>query len=126
MQSADIKCIFGTTISGIKLAEIAKIFMHRASTMFYLLCKAVLNLHGRYVLLHFNEITVHCYCYGTHTQINCMPRGSSRVLRRSAASFYSLPYCSKIIHITIQPYFVREPGAVAEWHIALPSKPEVV
>src|SRR5277367_6709466 len=95
-QDADIKCIFGTTISGIKLAQIVKIFMHRASTMFYLHYKAVLNLHGRYyVLLHFNEIT-HCYCFGTHTQINCMPRGSSRVPRLSAASFYSLPYCSKV------------------------------
>ena len=59
-QDADIKCIFGTTISGIKLAQIVKIFMHRASTMFYLHYRAVLNLHGRYVLLHFNEIT-HCY-----------------------------------------------------------------
>src|SRR5277367_5854069 len=95
MQTSSVFFIFGTTISGIKLAQIVKIFMHRASTMFYLLCKAVLNLHGRYVLLHFNEIT-HCYCFGTHTQINCMPRGSSRVPRLSAASFYSLPYCSKV------------------------------
>src|SRR5277367_6838059 len=71
--------------------------MHRASTMFYLHYKAVLNLHGIYVLLHFNEIT-RCYCFGTHTQINGMPRGSCRVLRRSAASFYSLlivPRCKR-------------------------------
>src|SRR5277367_7095054 len=101
-QDADIKCIFGTTISGIKLAQIVKIFMHRASTMFYLHYRAVLNLHGRYVLLHFNEIT-HCYCFGTHTQINGMPRGSCRVLRRSAASFYSLlivPRYNKRVNIT--------------------------
>src|SRR5277367_6987729 len=100
-QDADIKCIFGTTSSGIKLAQIVKIFMHRASTMFYFHYRAVLNLHGRYVLLHFNKIT-DCYCFGTHTQINCMPPGSSRVPRRSAASFYSLPYCSKILQSILQ------------------------
>src|SRR5277367_6608677 len=88
-QDADIKCIFGTTSSGIKLAQIVKIFMQRASTMFYLYDKAVLKLFRRYLLLHFNEIT-HCYCFGTHPQINGMPRGSCRVLRRSSASFYSL------------------------------------
>src|SRR5277367_3861303 len=104
-QDADIKCIFGTTSSGIKLAQIVKIFMHRASTMFYFHYRAVLNLHGRYVLLHFNEIT-DCYCFGTHTQINCMPRCLSKVLRRTIGSFYSLPYCSKI----------KPRKVVPEWH----------
>src|SRR5277367_6530326 len=90
MQTSSVFFIFGTTISGIKLAQIVKIFMHRASTMFYLLGKAVLKLHGRYVLLHFNEIT-HCYCFGTHPQINGMPRCSCRVLRGSAA-IVSIPF----------------------------------
>src|SRR5277367_447426 len=101
-QDADIKCIFGTTSLGIKLAQIVKIFMHRVSTMFYLHYRTVLNLHGRYVLLHFNEIT-HCYCFGTHTQINCMPRGSSRVPRRSAASFYSLLIVPRSHQIPLHP-----------------------